>query len=60
MEEKLLEWFLEIMENDGYDLRETKGAMKFAIKILKRTDYSWEKKAIVEDLIGEEVSQDAE
>lgn len=60
MEEKLLEWFLGVMENDGVDLRETKGAMKLAIKILKRTEYSWEKKAVVGDLIGKEVTEDAE
>lgn len=60
MEEKLLEWFLGVMENDGVDLRETKGAMKLAIKILKRTEYSWDKKAVVADLIGEEVTEDAE
>lgn len=60
MEEKLLEWFMDVLENDGHDIREIKGKIRLAIKILNRTGYSWDRKAIIADLIDRPLGEDEE
>lgn len=51
---ELLEWFLDILENDGHDIREVKGQIHLAIKLMKRTDYSFERTHIAESLLEKE------
>lgn len=55
---ELIEWFLDILDHDGYDIREEKGKMKMALALMKRTDYDFERKNIVKELVGE-VKEDA-
>lgn len=59
MQIDLLEWFLDILENDGHDIREVKGQIRLALALMKRTEYSFERTNIVKALLGKE-DEDAE
>ena len=59
MYKDLLEWFLDILENDGHDIREVKGMLHMAINILNSRRYEFEKAEVVKALLGKE-SEDAE
>ena len=56
---EILEWFLDLLDNDGHDLREKRGAMLLAIQLMKATNYSFERTHIMEALIGKKEEEDA-
>ena len=68
---KLLKWFLDILENDGHDIREVKGKIQLAISLLEhethyttsdghdRTYHKYDANDILPFLMGEEVDEDA-
>ena len=49
---EILEWFLALLDSDGHDLREKRGEMKMAIRLMEQTGYSFEQRHIMEALIG--------
>lgn len=51
---ELLEWFLDILENDGHDIREVKGKIHLALTLMKRCQYSFELNPIAYALMGKE------
>lgn len=68
---KLLKWFLDVLENDGHDIREVKGKIRMSIALLehethyttpegqKRTYYKYDADEILPYLIGKEEEEDA-
>ena len=68
---KLLKWFLDVLENDGHDIREVKGKIHMAIALMeyethyitsegeRRSYYKFGADEVVPFLIGEEVEEDA-
>lgn len=68
---KLLKWFLDVLENDGHDIREVKGKIRMSIALLehethfttsegeKRSYHKYDADEIIPYLIGEEEKEDA-
>lgn len=68
---KLLKWFLDVLENDGHDIREVKGKIRMAIALMEhvthytnsegemRSYHKYDAGAILPYLIGEEEDEDA-
>ena len=55
-----LEWVLDILENDKFDIREVIGEIRMALKFMETTKYDFEKRQIMSTLIGEKEEEDAE
>lgn len=68
---KLLKWFLDILENDGHDIREVKGKLHLAISLIEfeehweyhgepRVTHPFPDVKLIEVLIGKEDEENAE
>lgn len=68
---KLLKWYLDVLENDGHDIREVKGKIHMAVALLEyethyitsegeqRSYHKFGAEEVVPFLMGEEVEEDA-
>lgn len=57
---KLLKWFLDVLENDGHDIREVKGKIRMAITLLETNEYAFGRDDLFHAMIGtKEVEEDA-